>query len=47
MKDDKGKAGGIGLVGALSIGVGGIVGGGFFAVPRGAMQGQYIGQDLF
>jgi uncharacterized protein len=31
MKDDKGKAGGIGLVGALSIGVGGIVGGGFFA----------------
>jgi deferrochelatase/peroxidase EfeB len=23
------------------------VGGGFFAVPRGAMQGQYIGQDLF
>ena len=31
MKDDKGKTGSIGLIGALSIGVGGIVGGGFFA----------------
>jgi amino acid transporter len=31
MNDDKGKTGGIGLIGALSIGMGGIVGGGFFA----------------
>ena len=31
MKDDQGKTGSIGLIGALSIGVGGIVGGGFFA----------------
>ena len=31
MKDDKGKTGSIGLIGAMSIGVGGIAGGGFFA----------------